>query len=322
MREPNYRQAFLHSWQIVAEHKILWVFGLLSACLGQWGLGHFLGGLNLASVNSLASDGDMLSFWHAVLGAGHVSGMSAIFVAWLILIVVALVVLFIFVAVVSRGALIAAVGHWFAKDGKVPTTLAWRYGVKNFWEIFFLTILARAFEAALLLLAIPVFVYHTGTTAGAFVQALYGAVTLAVGLIVEVLTIFASGYVVIDGASVPTAISRAWRLLARHVLVVLELGILLVVINCLLVIGVLLSSFVVFIPAILIWLVAVVTGWNALIGVGVTLAIILFIIILVLSAGIFNAFNTSAWMYLFIKMHRENYVGWLLNRIKSLFVRK
>ncbi len=321
MREPNYRQALSHSWEIIKEHKILWIFGLLSVCLGQWGLANFLGGLNLAGLQNFAPGAKIFFAGKILMILGGQGVTPTLLVIWLALIGAGIFILALFVAVVARGALIAAVGHWFAKDGKVSLSVVWSHGVKNFWKILFLTILARALEAVLLLFALAAFSLFDNTAAGFVGQAFYGALTLAGGLIIEAVIIFASGYVVIDGASVPSAVARGWRLFTRHVLVTLELGILLVVLSLVAAIVVAVAAFLVFIPAFLIWALALLIDSSVLLALGAVTASGLFLLSLAFVAGIFNAFNTSAWMYLFVKMHRESYVGWLLHKIKKLFVR-
>lgn len=321
MREPNYQEVFSHSWQIIKEHKVLWIFGLLSICLGQWGLADFLGGLNLVGLNDFVPKTDWLVAMRALINVSNGGVLSTLLMMWLVLIGLAVFTLVIFVAVVSRGALIAAVGHWFAKKGKVSVVLVWRHGVKNFWKLLFLGVLTRALEIVFLLLAVVVFALCDNTAAGFVAQAFYGAFTLAIGMIVEAVSIFASGYIVIDSADVPSAVTRGWRLFTHHVLVTLELGVLLVALVCVFVLGLLVAGFLVFIPTFFVWALALLFNSTTLISVGAILANLLFVIVLALSAGIFNAFNTSAWMYLFVKMHRENYSGWLLHKIKKLFVK-
>ncbi|OGH87473.1 MAG: hypothetical protein A3J93_02985 [Candidatus Magasanikbacteria bacterium RIFOXYC2_FULL_42_28] len=319
MREPNYSEAFSHSWQMVKEHKILWVFGLLSVCLGQWGLANFLGGLNMVGLNQYGASWHNFSSLFLLLQIAGEGVIPFLLVLWLFVVGAALFILMIFVAVVARGALIAAVGHWFAKDGKVSLALVWRHGVKNFWKLLVLVILTRLFEVALLISALGVFALCGNSTAGFISQAFFGALALAVGIALEAVMIFASGYVVIDGESVSNSIARAWRLFTRHILITLELGVLLTVASLLVAVVVILAGSLVLIPAMIVWLFAILTGLNGLFSFGFILAWVLFVMVIGLAAAIFNAFNTSVWMYLFVKMHRESYVGWVLNTVKKLF---
>jgi len=45
MHEPTYRQALQQTWYLVWHNKLLWILGVCSAFLGQWGLSDLVGRL-------------------------------------------------------------------------------------------------------------------------------------------------------------------------------------------------------------------------------------------------------------------------------------
>ena len=75
--------------------------------------------------------------------------------------------------------------------------------------------------------------------------------------------------------------------------------------NLLLVAAIAVAGFFAFVPAILIWFAAGITNTVILAAVGFFLGISLWVVLIVLLAGFFNAYTTSAWVFLFMKMHKE-----------------
>lgn len=142
-------------------------------------------------------------------------------------------------------------------------------------------------------------------------------IALAFILILETVTIYASCYAALEQVWFGKALKQGWNLFCRHVVVSLELGIILVLLSLVL-IGVLaVGSVAVFIPALALWLAAGFSGWYILVTIGLVLATALFIIIGILAGGLFSAFTTTAWVYLFMKMHHEGIVSRVAHHLKN-----
>ena len=108
---------------------------------------------------------------------------------------------------------------------------------------------------------------------------------------------------------------------SQHFLVSFELSVVLLFCNIFLVLAVAGGSILVLIPSVFIWLVGGFTGYSFLLVIGLLLAVFLLLILIATLGGIFNAFTTSSWMYLFMKMHSKgvpsrlvHYVGRAIKR--------
>ena len=89
--------------------------------------------------------------------------------------------------------------------------------------------------------------------------------------------------------------------------------------NFLLVVVILAGAFVAFLPAMLIWIAAGITNTVVLAAVGFSLGVFLLLVFIVLVAGFFNAFTTSAWVFLYMKMHKEGISSRTIHFFKHLF---
>ncbi|EKD43155.1 MAG: hypothetical protein ACD_72C00426G0001 [uncultured bacterium] len=104
-------------------------------------------------------------------------------------------------------------------------------------------------------------------------------------------------------------------------MVSLELGVVLMLLTVVLVGILIYGSFIAFIPALLLWLLAGLSGWKILVSFGLVVGIFCYTVFILLVAGLFNSFVTCAWMYLFMKMHHEGISSRVIHFLKKLFRR-
>ncbi len=319
MREPTYRQALLHSWQLVWHNKFLWLLGICSMVLGQWGLGDFVSQMNLFVEEGFSMPPNLVKVID-VLSALNFDSVTATFLSlWFFVLIAIFVAAVVFVAIVSRGALIAVTAEWYYDRKRLSVSVAWYDGVKSFWTLLSLVVVNKLLQTAVILgfanfliaaIVINSRVYNILAVV-AFV------VALAFVLILETVTIYASCYAVLERVWFGKALRQGWALFRRHVVVSLELGILLVVLSLAL-FGVLaVGSVAVLVPALALWLAAGLSGWYILVSVGLILATSLFILIAILAGGLFSAFTTTAWVYLFMKMHHEGIFSRTAHHLKN-----
>ncbi len=307
MLEPTYNQAMTKAWQLVRHHKSLWILGLLSVLLGQFGITNFIGQIAYLDKNtfftSLPSETIFsLAWWQPI-----VSGWSI----WLMIIVVAVLLLVVVMATAAEGALIAISGDWY-KQGKIDSfDKAWHKGVKHFWRLLSVKVVERALLAVLLgvvgylLLHFIAINTNTALVAAGFVF----AAGFLLALLVSTVAIYASGYIVQDENSFFVALNKARLLFARHVLVSLELSIVQFVASIGLIILIVVGGFWLLAPSVILSLIAGFTGFTGLISFGIYLTLVLFVVLVAVLGGIFNAWVTSSWIFLFMKMHREGVVS-------------
>jgi hypothetical protein len=310
MHEPTYREALGHAWKLTWHHKSLWVLGLLSVFLGQFGLSNFLG--QLISKVFFAD----ASWWPASWGAIHiVSPDQFLWFSWLSFIVAALAMFVLAASVCAQGALISTAVHYFNVHMVLSIHNAWRQGVKHFWRILGINVL----EKLLLSLILWVIIESLGVVGsisimGFFLQVLVIAVGIFLALAISTVAIFTLGYCMVDNQGLIDALSQGWHLFRRHVLVSLELSIMLLLCNALVFAALWFGSFLVLIPSFFLSLAAGFTGYLTLLSISVAAYVFLFVLVVALLGAVFNAFTTSAWMYLFMHMYHEG----LGSRLKKL----
>lgn len=315
MHEPTYREAIKQAWHLTWNHKILWIFGLLSLFLGQLGLGDFAGHL------SRQMEG---RFWIMRLSSFHIVDLrTALGIVWIAGILIGLFLLLLLASVISQGALLSAAGEWF-KIKKIPSgTILWGRGVKHFWPLLIINCLRRFLLLALIFGAVYLWLPLLSTFAlsHAAVATVILSVEIFLAMVISSVSIYALGYIEIDNANFLVAIKKGWTLFRRHLLVSVELCLLILCLNALLILAALAASTLLLIPALLIWLVVGFTGYGWLFGIGSAINLLLLIAFLAVIGAIFNAFSTSAWMYLFMKMHKEGLGSRIFHVFRRLFAR-
>lgn len=320
MHEPTFRQALSRSWQLVAHKKSLWIFGLLSALIGQMGLSDFVGMLYKITNEGFQSNhfNLFLSFvrvwnWHKV--------SVILLILWLLGLILLLCLMVIFVAVSSRGAMIAYAIHWYKKDSILPLSDAWNKGVRSFLPLLAITVVGRGLQMLLvgLLSMVAWRLNYSNTLSGSLLIVLCASVALFFALVIESVSIYSSGYVMLEKKTLSVSVKKGWNLFLDHVMVSLELGIVLMLFTFVFLGVAVYSSFLAFFPSLIMWLVAGFTSLKFLIGLGIYSGIVLYVAMLLVAAGIFNAFVTCSWMYLFMKMHHEGVISRVIHFFQHLF---
>lgn len=319
MLEPTYRQTFAESWQFAWHHKITWIFGLLAGFMGSWGLNSFIA--KIIFVGPVAASGTTWRMYAAIprLFAGNGSSWF-----WWIAILAALVAIFVFVAAaVSQGALIASAAAWYKKKKNVALGPAWHQGAVQIWPLALLAILRKFLLGAVAVTVLSIFdaaVFHNSWL-GSTAAVLLVAILFFLGLFVSTAAIFAAGYVVAGRLRFGPAVRRGASLFWEHLLVSIETSLLLLACDLALLFVISAGIFILLVPGVLFMLLAGVTGVYGLIAIGAALSAIMFVIFVAVIAGWYNAFITSIWMYLFMKMHHEgvasrvvHYLGRALGR--------
>ncbi len=163
--------------------------------------------------------------------------------------------------------------------------------------------------------------FNSTSWSGSFLFAASAVAVLFASLFLSAFSVYALCYLVLDGKGLAKSLKKAWALFSEHFLVSLEVGLFLMLCNLVLVLAIVAGSFFAFLPAALIWIVAGVSNTVPLALLGLVTGIFLFLVVAAIMAGIFNAFTTSAWVFLFIKMHKEGVSSRLIHLAKYMFSR-
>lgn len=320
MHEPTFRQALSHSWTLVKHKKSLWIFGLLSAVIGQWGLSDFFGAFYRTVQNGfyLFNKEEYSGFyfgmnWHKV--------SVILLTLWLIGIILLIALSLIFVATGSRGAVISYAIHYY-KTGKIlPLHEAWNKGIKKFGGLLSVTVVSRFFQLVdlgLFAVASRMLLKHDGLV-WSLAVVLVAALSILIALLFEATAIYASGYVLLENKNFKQSLQKGWALLSEHLMVSLELGLVLVFLNVFFLGVAIYGSFVAFVPSLIVWIIAGLTGFNGLVIFGMYSGMALYAAVILIAAGIFNAYVTCAWVYLFMKMHHEGVASRTIVFLKKFF---
>jgi len=320
MHEPTFRQALSRSWQLVVQKKSLWIFGILSALAGQMGLSDFVGMMYKTTGNGLKPFSFTLFFdylksfnWHQV--------SVILLTLWLLGIILLLIISVVFIAISSRGAIIAYSIQWYKKGKILSLSDAWNKGVKNFLPMLGVTVLGRSLQMLVIwLFAISAIkLVQANNLTGNLVLVFIAGVAIFLALVIESISIYSSGYLILENKSLKISIKKGFELFLEHMMVSLELGIILMIFSAA-VLGIIAwGSFFAFFPSLIMWIIAGLTSFKFLIGLGIYTGISLYVTFVLIVAGIFNAFVTCSWIYLFMKMHHEGLASRTLHFFQNLF---
>ena len=320
MHEPTFRQALAHSWGLVKHKKSLWIFGLLSAVIGQWGLSDFVGSLYVTARNGFyafdwAGMGLYFSVWN-----WHKVSVILLFL-WLFGLILLLVFSLIFVAVGARGAIISYAIHYYKSGTILSLHEAWNQGIKKFFPLLGITAASRVLQ----LLDLGLFsvlarqILRHNNLGWSLLLVLVEVLAVLIALLIEATSIYSSGYLLLENKNLQKSFQRGWKLLSNHLLVSLELSVVLVLFNAIFLGAVVYGSFAAFVPSLIMWMISGFTGLNFLMTFGLYTGLSLYAGFVLVLAGIFNAFVTCAWVYLFMKMHHEGVVSRTTIFFKKLF---
>lgn len=315
MKEPTYRQALSHGWEIAKDHKLLWLFGFFATFLGQMGLLDFFVNVLLAADGRALGYSLFLDFPQLTqtLRVGlsslsfGVAGWAWFF--WLVVFFAAVKLFLIFISVTSQAALVHGVGQSMgrAKRKTINPDKAWHAGTGHFWRVFFINLLRRL---AIVLLAVLVGMSAVNVAVAATVgsKVLFAAVffvALALGMILSFLLVYAVGYVVLEEYSFGQSIAAAWNLFKNHALVSLEVGLILMVVNIVAGLVALLAGAVFLGHMAVFWVLTLFSGINMVWFIGFFLGMAALVLFIAALGTMLTVFTTSVWTYLFAKMHKR-----------------
>ncbi len=319
MKTPLYKQAFSHSWKLAWKQHVLWPLGLFAAALGQMGIVDFLTQSWFTARGYRPGEGWMLIF--TLIKEGILNGsVPSRFLGWALLILLVcltLGILFLFVSVVSQGALVDITAHTIKRKKTLDVGKSWHVGVGHFWKVLFVNVLKKTI---LLFIGLTVaaaslpLLLSTGGSPGLFL--LVFLLASVVGIIVSFLAIYTIGYIVVEEYSIIEAVVAAWRLFVEHWLVSIEVGLFLFLLNIAVAFLVIVGLFVSLVPAFFAYLFALLFSSGTIFAFGVAISATLFLLVLFLMASVFSVFVISTWTYLFMQMHKTGLKSHVLHWLR------
>ncbi|KKQ27080.1 MAG: hypothetical protein US42_C0015G0023 [Candidatus Magasanikbacteria bacterium GW2011_GWC2_37_14] len=321
MQKSFYREALKNSWQLASQHKLLWIFGFFAAFLGQMGVLELL-----TKVWHAAQNLGVYPYWWllpkilAVSWLAHPLSFDIetwTWLFWLVFVFVAFGIFWIFVSVVSQGAVVRAAAQFDTKKTLPSTSAGWQAGVKHFWRLLLINIIKKVL---LLLLAAVVgwgawAVFSSGSfwQVGLFLLAFLLATI--VGLVISFLAVYAANYVVVEEYSLGKSLLFAYELFKAHWFVSLEIGLIVLGVNIVFIVGLLLGFFVIFLPTLFLWGLTILFSNPSFWIFGLVVSGFLYILFAALATAVFSIFSISIWTYLFTKMHKTGIKSRLIHHL-------
>lgn len=317
MYSPSYREALKNSFILVWGNKSFWIFGILAALfVSPFGMGGFFGQMILAGSETIPlSYFPWGGFFNFLANSGPANFVSAI---WLLEIILAIFIIMVFVSVCAQTSLIINTCEYYKKKTHSKLADTWHKSYKYFWKVLGFDLIRKI--TLVLLMAFSAGVWFI-TTNNDFWTKLFLILSFIIAmflmLVVSSITIYASGYAVIDNENFWVSLQKGAVLFKDHFLVSFEISLVMIFLDLILASFISIAIVLSFIPVTILWFLAGLANSLFLLNLALIVSLFIIIFLIIIIGGFYNAFNTGTWMYLFMKMHHKG----IFSRIGHLFIK-
>lgn len=322
--DPLYRPILRAALALTACHKTLWFLGFMAAFLGLGGEYEFI----FNQYNNVSSgQWNGLDSFLQFAGASSQDVMAALAAAardlsagTIFALIIFLGFLFVlgWMVVVSQGALVAGIAQ-ASSAGRVKLLAAFYAGYKSFWSLLAIIISTRLLALfALSVVGLPLIsllflLDESFVSPGAAL--IFFVLGLPLFILFSLVAKFGMAYRVIAGERWRGALVKALALFAGHWLVTVELALVIFVINILTALAFILAALLLSVPFILLGLVAADLSYVFALKSLITIALVLFLLILLVLGSALSCFQNSVWTLLFLKIKDKPHAPKLLRLI-------
>jgi len=329
MRSTTFRHIIRSSWKITRSNKILWVFGVFASFIPFGGVYESILLQILYIQFPRAAAVAAGTQQPALFGLEIINGAPAGSIVAYFLAVASMAALFIAVwFVISSQILIIRSAASLYQKKNLRLSEVFSVAADTFWPVLGTRILERiTIFLILLLLSIPLLLFTlTGDIySNIIISGIFIVLYLVFAAIVSFISVYAINYIVISRDSLFDAIHKAVELFKKNVVLSLELAFLLFVTRLMVLLMATLVFFIIGVPVLSFFLVAVTQ--NFVMGSGLALAflILLATVIIFLVLGIFSVFYLSTWTVAFVELQEDSLLSKAVRAVesfaKSLFKR-
>jgi hypothetical protein len=324
--ESLYRNVLGRALRISWRNKWLWFLGLFAAVIGNGSVYEAL----LRGFNNI-SEGRSVFYTFKEYAETGVFGMvswakfSALwqsdpstFGVSLFALVVMMCVLAVLITlgVICQGGLIGGV---ISLDAKRKTTLksSFQLGVNKFWPILKLNLITKVILLGILvfLAYVASLLFFASTAMNTFVYILSFIVFIILGIIIYFLTIYGTAYVILRSEGPWTGLKSAWHLFKRNVMLNLEMGLILFIMQILVGIAFLITVFVVLSPVFILYMIFMFSGGKLLPMFMMFAMITMFAFLTVFFGSWWSTYQLGAWSILFEELE----LGGKKSKVQALF---
>jgi len=308
--ESFYRKIFRKAWLTTWKYRWLWVFGFFATFLGNGtfyeaivrSFSHLSEGKSIFfTLREYANSGIFSAFsWTKILDLwetdpSHVSA-SLIFMAIFMLFAAFLVIM----SIVSQVAIIKSTIS-IDQHKKITKRKAFEIGILKFWPVFALNILTKIimFGIVLLLAFLVSVLISQPLLSNFFLYIVAFFLLLIAGIIIYFLTVYATAFIVLRDKKVLVSLRYAWYIFRENVLLNLEVGFLLFLVNIAVGISAFIFGIFALSPLILLYLLMIMMSVSSGLWILIALATLTVIAIIVITGSWFTTFQMSVWALLF-----------------------
>jgi hypothetical protein len=329
MNKPIYRQVIKDAWQLAWKNKFLWLFGFFAGILINGGV-YDLGVRMFGRVSHVGYSWDALvrGFFQPDLFINlsrlgwQIPEMPILNSVWTVVVLIvslAVILFFVWLSVVSQGALIAGVDNTYKKK-KNPEKNSFIQGLEYFWPLLsinvflkisvFLLVIFTSFPLVLLL--------GESITLNALLYLLAFLIFIPLSIIIYFLALLASCYIVLRKKKLRESIHLAWELFKRNWMICLELGFLLFVIAFMVGLLIVLIFLVLAVPIVLLFLAAAALGSTTALMVVAVLGFMVFALVTILGAAFVVTFQYTSWVLLFERLTKKGGISRLVRWVAGI----
>ncbi len=308
--ETIYRLILRKALKISWKNKWLWVLGFFAAVIGNGSVYEAL----LRGFNNISEGRSVFYTFREYLESG-IFGMiswaklSALWESdasafglgiFTILLMMCLLAILITLGVIGQGGVVSAVIN-LDEDKKPSMKSSFRVGVERFWPILELNVMTKVVLLGFLLFLAYLVSLLTFTSEAAynFVYVLAFIVFVILGIIIYFLTIYGTAYVILRGKGSFGALKSAWRLFSKHVLLNLEMGLLLFVVNIVVAILFFLLNFMILSPIFVLYLLFLFSGVKIITSILMFIMLVIFAVTIFAVGSWWSSFQLGVWAILF-----------------------
>jgi hypothetical protein len=235
---------------------------------------------------------------------------------WTVSVLTLACVLFVILALLSQGALLASASH----AQELPVREAVRAGRRKFFDLLSLALLSRLASAVCVVLASVPLAYYltTGSAQDAAAYVLSFLVFFPLAIAVAVISMLAAIDIVRENAGVLLSIRQAIRMFGRHAVSCLELGVLLFGVSLLIYFGAAVVLILLSIPFGVMLNFALLSGVPFVFVLVHVIGILVAATVIVAAAGGTVAFQYVAWTLFYERALHRNAVVRLASKLERL----
>ncbi|MDO9399275.1 MAG: hypothetical protein Q7T79_01110 [bacterium] len=305
-----YRNIFKQSWQTTWRNKYLWFFGVFAILLGSAGeykiLSHSLMGDNqsiLPAVDKIVQTGIFSKqALDNIIGMMSQNPLLFLKIMAIFLIVLVLLGFLVWLSIVSQSAIVNNSANIIKQKGH-NFQEGMRSGVKNFWQVFALNIIANIATGLILaVISLPFIFSESNIIIASLFYVVLFIIFIPVAVSLSLIIKYAIAFTIINKNNLFDAIKLGWKLFKDNWIVSLEMALILFFINFAVGLLILFLMFILAIPFLSLGLIFYFLSSVFGVWLAVVLAFSTALLLIIISGSILTVFQISAWTGLFIEL--------------------